>query len=90
MEKPWAKPFKNREELRPVIVTMGLQGHICWFLGVTFAVLGLIAGAMDIAIGLKPIYWLVLAIVAFVAGMPMWLTWALARHLLGIEPKKEG
>ena len=89
MEKPWAKPFKNREELRPLISSMGLQGHICWFLGVVFAVLGLIAGAMSTTIGLEPTHWLLLSIAAFVAGIPMWLTWAMARRILGIEPKKE-
>jgi len=90
MLKPWEKPVKDREELRPIISTMGLQGHICWFLGLTFAILGIIAGAMNTALVLEPTHWLLLAIVVFVAGMPAWLTWAWARHLLGIEPKKEG
>ena len=87
----WEKPVRDREELRPIIRSMGLQGHICWFLGVIFAILGIIAGAMNTAIGLEPTHWLLLAIAAFVAGMPMWLTWALAMHLLGIkgESKKE-
>lgn len=91
MEKPWAKPFKDREEARASLNPMGLSAHICFWLGIVFAILGVVAGAMDIAIGLRPIYWLVLAIAAFVAGMPMWLAWAVAMHLLGIkgESKKE-
>jgi hypothetical protein len=52
--------------------------------------LGVVAGAMNIAIGLQSIHWFLLAIVVFVAGIPAWLTWAWARQLLGIEPKKEG
>ncbi len=92
MEKPWAKPFKDREEARAALNPMGLAGHICFWLGIAFAVLGVISGAMNIAIGLAAIHWLVLAIVAFMAGMPAWLTWAVALHLLGIEgkSKKEG
>ena len=89
MERPWAQPFKDREEARATLNPMGLAGHICWWLGATFAVLGIVAGAKNIAIGLQPIHWLVLAIVAFVAGMPHWLTWATAIHLLGIGGKKE-
>ena len=88
-EKPWEKPVKDREELRPIISTMGMQGHICWFLGTAFAALGVVAGAMNIAIGLQSIHWFLLAIVFFVAGIPAWLTLLWARHLLGIEPKKE-
>ena len=64
---------------------MGLSFHICWFLGAIFAVLGLIAGAMNSTLGLEPIYWLLLAIAAFLAGIPMLVTWAVALHLLGIE-----
>jgi hypothetical protein len=90
MPYQWEKPFKDREELRPVIRSMGLQGHICLFLGFIFAILGIIAAAMGTAIGLEPIYWFLLAIVAILAGMPAWLTWMLTRHLLGIESKKEG
>ena len=85
MERPWATPFKNREEARTTLNPMGLAGHICWWLGGTFAVLGIVAGAKDIAIGLQSMNWLVLAIAAFVAGIPMWLTWSVALRLLGIE-----
>ena len=89
MEKPWAQPFKDRKELMKTLDSMGLSFHICWFLGAIFAVLGLIAGAMNTAIGLEPTYWLLLSIAAFLAGVPMLVTWALAMHLIGIEPKKK-
>jgi len=92
VEKPWAKPFKDREEARAALKPMGLAGHICFWLGIAFVVLGVVGGAMNIAIGLEATHWLLLAIAAFVAGMPAWLTWAVAMHLLGIEAKskKEG
>jgi hypothetical protein len=83
----WATPIKDREEARKTLNPMGLAFHICWFLGSIFAVLGLIAGAMNSAVGLEPIYWLLLAIAAFLAGIPMVATWALAMNLLGIGGK---
>jgi hypothetical protein len=52
-----------------------------------FAVIGLIAAAMNRALGLEPLYWFLLAIAAFLAGIPMLVTWALAMNLLGIGGK---
>ena len=85
----WEKPIKDREELRPLIRSTGLQGHICWILGVVFAILGIIAGAMNASLGLSSTGWLLLALVAFVAGIPAWLSLMMARRLLGIESGKE-
>lgn len=79
----WAQPFKDRRELLGTIDSMGLAFHICWFLGIIFAILGIIAGAMNSSLGLEPVYWLLLAIAAFLAGIPMLVTWAVAMHLLG-------
>ena len=84
MQYHWEKPIKDREELRPLIRSTGLQGHICWILGVVFAILGIIAGATNTALGLGPITWLLLALVVFVAGIPAWLSLMMARRLLGI------
>jgi hypothetical protein len=89
MDFPFAKPIKDHEEARKILFQMGLSFHICYWLGFIFAILGLIASAMNAALGLEPIYWLLLAMAAFLAGIPMLVTWALAMHLLGIESKKE-
>jgi hypothetical protein len=88
MAYPWEKPVKSHEELRPLVRSFGLQAHTCWWLGAVFAVLGIIAGAMNASLGLSSTGWLLLAIAVFVASMPAWLTMTWARHLLGIEPKK--
>jgi ABC-type lipoprotein release transport system permease subunit len=84
----WEQPIKDREELKPIIRTMGLQGHTCLFLGIVFAILGIVAGATGASLGLNSTGWLLLAIAVFVAGIPAWLTMLWARRLLGIEPKK--
>jgi len=68
---------------------MGLQGHVCLFLGIVFAILGIVAGAMNASLGLNSTGWLLLAIAVFVASIPAWLTLLWARRLLGIEPKKD-
>jgi len=89
MSYPWEKPIKDREELKPIIRSMGLQGHVCLFLGIVFAILGIVAGAMNASLGLNSTGWLLLAIAVFVASIPAWLTLLWARRLLGIEPKKD-
>ena len=87
MKKPWEEPFKNREAMRAALSPMGLMGHVSLFLGIVFAVLGVIADAANATLGLEPTSWLLLAIVACVAGMPAWLTWAISMHLLGMEAR---
>ena len=89
MAGPWAEPFKNREELKKALDPMGRAFHICWLLGAAFAVLGVIGDAMNATLGLEPMIWVLLAIAAFLAGIPMLVTWALALRLLGIEGKEE-
>ncbi|MBA7693180.1 hypothetical protein ES703_101756 [subsurface metagenome] len=89
MEAPWKKPFKDREEARAALGPMGLMAHICWWLGIVFVILGIIAGAMNATLGLESIVWLLLAIAAFLAGLMPWLAWAVALHLLGVEGKSK-
>jgi hypothetical protein len=86
MRRPsWEEPFKNREHVKKTLCTMGRAGHICCFLGAIFALLGIIGGAANLILGLYPTYWLLLAIFASVAGIPLWLIWGMSRHLLGTE-----
>ena len=88
MVRPWARPFKDRKELLETIDSMGLAFHICWFLGAIFAILGIISGALNAVVGLGPVYWLLLSIAAFLAGIPMLVTWAVAMKLLGVGKGK--
>jgi hypothetical protein len=85
MRKPWEKPFESRKEMVSALSTMGLMGHVTLFLGIIFAVLGIIADAANVALGLEATSWLLLAIVACVVGIPAWLTWGISMHLLGME-----
>jgi len=89
MEKPWEKPFKNREEARAALSPMGLMGHIFFLLGIVFIILGVVSELIDVILGLESMTWLLLAIAVFLAGLPAWFTWAVAMHLLGIESEVE-
>jgi hypothetical protein len=75
-------------------VTTGLSAHgwtcrICWFLGVMFAVLGVIAAAANIALGLGPTNWLLLAIAAFAAGITNCIAFAAGLNIYAIEAKSK-
>jgi len=89
MAKPWEKPFKDREEMKTTLSPMGLMGHVSLLMGIVFAILGIVADAANVALGLEPTSWLLLAIVACLAGMPAWLTWAISMHLLGMDARTE-
>ena len=75
-------------------VTTGLSAHgwtcrICWLLGVIFAVLGVIAGAARIVLGLGATNWLLLAIAAFAAGIPNCIAFAAGLNIYAIEAKSK-
>jgi hypothetical protein len=89
MRKPWEQPFEDREEMKKTLSPMGLMGHVTLFLGIIFAVLGIIADAANVTLGLESTSWLLLAILVCVVGMPAWLTWGIAMHLLGMEAKTQ-
>ena len=87
-----ARHWEDREKIRTNIGSMGLMAHVCWFLGIAFAVLGVISVAVKIPLGLGSISWLLLAIAAFMAGMFPSIGWSVAVYLGAIEAKskKEG
>ena len=65
----------------------GLTGRISWILGVIFAIVGVITEIIDTTFIIQSMSWYLLSIAAFVAGIPMLVTWAIAMHLIGIESK---
>lgn len=84
--------MQRMEERERVMGRLGLYKwtcRICWILGVVFAVLGVIAGATNIALGLKAMFWLLLAIVAFLASLPNCIAWAAGLRLCAIEAERK-
>ena len=82
-------PFEKREVVRTSIRAGGLGTHICWFLGAIFAIIGIVAGAMDARIGLEAIHWFLLAIALFAASITYSISSAVSWYLETTEPKKE-
>ncbi len=67
----------------------GLCGHISFFLGVIFAVLGVIGDAANVSLGLEPISWLLLAIAAFVISAIGYFSWGVVVYVDAIEAKSK-
>jgi len=68
---------------------MALSGGACWILGAIFAVLGIIADAMNVTLGLEPSSWFMLSIALFVGGISWYIGWAVAVYLHGKEAKSK-
>ena len=73
--------WEDREFLRKGIGSAGLWGHFFWFLGLIFAVLGVIWDAMDNTFGLTSMSWFLLAIVISLLSIPMFIGMALGWYL---------
>jgi ABC-type xylose transport system permease subunit len=73
--------FEDREKVRTSLRSAGLWGHVCWFLGIVFAIIGIIAAAMDAAIGLGATNWLLLVAVALLLSVTLFIGWAVAWYL---------
>jgi hypothetical protein len=82
-------PFENREVVRTSLRLGGILTHICWFLGVIFAVLGIIAGAMNTTLGLEATHWFLLSIALFAASITQSIGFALSWYLETLEAKNK-
>lgn len=87
-----ARPYEDLEKLKASLGQSGALGFICWFLGIIFAVLGVIGDAANVKLGLEPTSWLLLAVVASVLSVSMFIGWAVAWYLrsVEVESKKKG
>ena len=82
-----ARHWENPEHVKAGVGGMGWLAHICWFLGIVFAVLGIIAAAANITLGLGATNWLLLAIAVLGVGIFPSIGWALGLYLNVIEAK---
>lgn len=73
--------WEDREQVRASIGSGGLLGHVSWFLGIIFAILGAISDVMDEALGLTSMSWFLLAIVVSLLSIPLFIGWAVAWYL---------
>ena len=83
------KPFKNRDEVKADIRRCDLVGGIFTYASFVFAALGVIGDALNTTLGLEPMSWFLLAIVAGLNAIIPYMHWAVAKHLFGIESELE-
>jgi hypothetical protein len=57
-----------------------IWGGTLWYIGVIFAILGIIADATNGTLGLTMMAWFMLAIVCHLAGLSFWISWALGLY----------
>jgi len=91
MKEMWTESgFTKRNRGR-----MGIMGSVATWLGVAFAIVGiigearLISGASITPLGLTPTSWYLLAIATFVFSLGCWLGWAVGIYLHTREPEPE-
>jgi hypothetical protein len=82
-------PFKSREDVKAEIRNCDLFGGICQYACFIFSALGVIGDFLNITLGLEPISWFLLAVVAGINAIIGHIHAVVAKHLLGIEAKNE-
>jgi len=73
--------WEDIEYLKKGIGTAGLLGHFFWFLGLIFAILGVIWDAIDTTRFITSESWFLLAIVMVLLSIPLFIGWALSWYL---------
>jgi hypothetical protein len=73
--------YEDREKVRNSIRSSGLWGDVCWFLSVIFAILGIIGDAINATLGLEPMSWFLLAVVALLTSVCSYIGWVVAWYL---------
>ena len=85
MKEMWTESgFTKRNRGR-----MGIMGSIATWLGVAFAIVGIISEATLTLLGLYPTSWYLLAIASFVFSLGCWLGWAVGIYLHDKETETE-
>jgi hypothetical protein len=73
--------WEDREKLETGVGGAGLYGHVFWFAGALFALLGVLADALNVTIGLEATSWLLLSVATLLMGTAMFIGWAVGWYL---------
>jgi len=85
MKEMWTESgFTKRNRGR-----MGIMGSVATWLGVAFAIVGIISDATRTIIGFYPTSWYLLAIASLIFSLGCWLGWAVGIYLHARETEKE-
>ncbi len=83
------EPFKNRELVIAEIRLCARAGGVCQLLSFPFVALGIISDALNITLGLEPMSWFLLTIIALCVAIITSMHIVVAKHLLGIEAENK-
>jgi hypothetical protein len=83
------QPFKNREHVIAEIRLCARAGGVLQLLSFPFVALGTISDALNITLGLEPISWFLLTMIALCASIVPQMHIVVAKHLLGIESESK-
>jgi len=78
---------KDRERAMYGLGGHGWTGRICWILGIIFAIIGVVCEVTNTTLGLAPISWYLLSIVAITSGVGMIVAWAAGLIIWALEGK---
>ena len=79
------KPFKNREEVKKEVRICSMASSVGSVLSLLFAALGIISDGLNVTLGLEPMSWFLLAIIACLHAVVPTIHTVVGKHLLGIE-----
>ena len=76
-----ARHWEDKEKLKAGVSGLGLYGHVFWFAGALFALLGVLADILNTSLGLDATTWLLLSVATLLLGTAMFIGWAVAWYL---------
>jgi len=76
-----ARHWDDKEKLRAGVGGAGLYGHVFWFAGALFALLGVLADILNTSVGLDATSWLLLSVATLLMGNAMFVGWAVGWYL---------
>ena len=80
---------EERDHVVNGLSTHGRLCRVCWTLALIFAILGIVAAAAKIDLGLGATNWLLLALVICGLGIMLMVFWAAGMYLHVIEGKSK-
>ena len=83
-----AKHYEDREYMKASLGKGGMGAHVLWFLGLLFALLGIIADVANTSLGLSATSWFLLAIVIMLASITFFMGWMVSWYLRTVDRKK--
>jgi hypothetical protein len=76
-----ARHYEDKEKLKAGVGSLGLYGHVLWFAGALFALLGVLADILNASVGLDATSWLLLSVATLLMGNAIFIGWAVSWYL---------